>query len=271
MTDVTTTDWKALSIIPLTLLFFSVLLMTGQQPTSPAPSPAPVIPEFSAITDVKVKKQTFFDFMLPMVRAANNQVWIERQKLLALQDQANSEAPLSDADAALLTELAGRYRVKKDTLSTTETINQLLVKVDTIPASLVLAQSANESGWGTARFARNGNNFFGIWCFSADCGLVPKQRDEGAKHEVARFSSVQAGVHYYVRLLNSHPAYDPLREIRAELRVQGQAVSGRALAEGLLNYSERREAYVEELRAMIRVNRLSQYTLARSQSETGSG
>lgn len=257
-------DWKPLSIIPLTLLLLAVLLYVAREPAEPEPLPEPPVPDFGSIQDVKLKKQAFFDFMLPMVRAANDEVWAERSRLLDIVETLQQGDVISDEDQAFINDLTVRYRLKQDPLGSSQAMQTLLRRVDTLPASLVLAQSANESGWGTARFARNGKNYFGIWCWSASCGMVPTDRNEGAKHEVASFESVRDGVTYYVQLLNSHPAYTTLREIRQERRQNEEPVTGAALAEGLINYSERREAYVEELQAMIRVNKLSQYTLDRS-------
>jgi Bax protein len=128
-----------------------------------------------------------------------------------------------------------------------------------VPPSLALSQAANESAWGTSRFARSGHNYFGQWCFTTGCGVVPRHRTAGKQHEVAVFASPAAAVASYLHNLNSHPAYQRLREIRLQQRQQHQVVSGLALAAGLEKYSERGEDYIRELRAMIRHNRLSQY------------
>jgi len=137
--------------------------------------------------------------------------------------------------------------------------HRLLQRVDVIPPSLALSQAANESAWGTSRFARSGHNYFGQWCFTTGCGVVPRHRTAGKQHEVAVFASPAAAVASYLHNLNSHPAYQRLREIRLQQRQQHQVVSGLALAAGLEKYSERGEDYIRELRAMIRHNRLSQY------------
>ena len=143
----------------------------------------------------------------------------------------------------------------------TRKLDLLLNKVDVVPASLILAQSANESAWGTSRFATEANNFFGIWCFKKGCGLTPKYRDEGLVHEVARFDTVQDGVSHYVHTINTHPAYKHLRELRTEQRQVNNSLNGTKLAIGLTNYSIRRQAYVQEIQAMIRYNNLQQYNL----------
>ena len=141
-----------------------------------------------------------------------------------------------------------------------EVIKLLRRRVNVIPASLVLAQAANESGWGTSRFARQGNNLFGLWCYTENCGIEPARRQAGAKHQVAAFDNVEAGIKYYFYTINSHPAYRDLRIRRENLIASGQAVTGIELASGLMSYSERGQAYVDEIRAMIRVNQLQQLT-----------
>ena len=135
----------------------------------------------------------------------------------------------------------------------------LLKRVDVIPPSLVLAQAANESAWGTSRFAKSGFNYFGQWCFKKGCGIVPGKRDAGKEHEVAAFSSPRKSVGSYIRNLNSHPAYQSLRSIRIQLRSENKAITGIALAGGLSEYSARGSEYVEELRSIIRYNKLAKY------------
>ncbi|SMF60987.1 Uncharacterized FlgJ-related protein [Alteromonadaceae bacterium Bs31] len=121
---------------------------------------------------------------------------------------------------------------------------------------MALAQAANESSWGRSRFAIEGHNYFGQWCFKSACGFVPKHRPSEAKHEVRRFSSTRQSVAAYLFNINSHEAYKNLRQLRADLRSSKQPLSGIALAQGLGKYSERGDEYITELREMIRVNGL---------------
>jgi Bax protein len=131
-----------------------------------------------------------------------------------------------------------------------------------LPVSLVLAQAANESGWGTSRFAIDGNNFFGVWCYVEGCGLKPLDRDQGARHEVKRFESIYEGVAAYIHNINTNPAYSDLRAIRMSMRSLNVPARGVQLAEGLLAYSIRGKDYVRDIQAMIRSNRLEQITMA---------
>jgi len=121
---------------------------------------------------------------------------------------------------------------------------------------LVLVQAANESAWGTSRFARIGLNFFGIWCYKKGCGMVPKGRDKGLKHEVAAFDSVEQAVSHYLLNINTNAAYVVFRTIRAQLHQQNQPLSAQILATGLLPYSQRGTDYVLEISDMIRHNQV---------------
>lgn len=127
--------------------------------------------------------------------------------------------------------------------------------MDIIPKELALMQAANESAWGTSRFARIGLNFFGQWCYTKGCGMIPKRRADEAEHEVRAFKSVRAAVKSYFRNINTHEAYRELRRVRAGLRAEKVPIEATALTAGLLSYSERGEDYVSELNDMIRHNR----------------
>jgi Bax protein len=127
----------------------------------------------------------------------------------------------------------------------------LLQRVDVVPVSLVVAQAANESAWGKSRFAREGNNLFGIWCYTEGCGIVPKLRKDEAKHEVRRYDSFKDSVVDYMKNINRHRAYQKLREIRAAERAAGRQLSGHRLAAGLGKYSEIGDDYIKRIRAII--------------------
>ena len=148
------------------------------------------LPDFSTYTDVKAKKTAFFGYMLPLVEARNLHIQGQRQQLLAVaeraQDALSTQNALSTQDTKTLADLAGVYRLVDADLSSPELIKELLIRVDTVPPSLALAQAAVESGWGTSRFAVQANNLFGQWCYEKGCGLVPSQRNSGANHEVAK-------------------------------------------------------------------------------------
>ncbi len=211
------------------------------------------VPDFTAITDVRAKKKQFFDLMLPLVQQENQRVAKQRERLRELSEKSQ----LSDSDKTWLTDLGRSYRLSGD--PTSQWFDRMLLRVDTLPPSLALAQAANESGWGTSRFSRLGNNYFGQWCFSKGCGLVPSARTTGSAHEVQVFKSVGLSVRAYIRNLNTHNEYEALRELRANARYNNQTVTGAYLAQGLGRYSERGYAYIDELVSMINGNKLTRY------------
>ena len=218
------------------------------------------LPDFSAIEDVRTKKQTFFNYMLPKVRKANDKIRANRRLLLMIHGDLTTGGALNEDDIQFVSTLKTRYRINQQT-TLGSTIDDLLIRMDVVPESLVLAQAANESGWGTSRFARHANNLFGVWCFREGCGLTPKNRDEGLNHEVAKYETVQEGIVAYIHTINTNPAYIHLRNIRATTRSQELNFSGLDLAEGLLKYSSRGIDYVRDIQQLIRVNELQKYTL----------
>ncbi|MCB1645251.1 MAG: glucosaminidase domain-containing protein [Pseudomonadales bacterium] len=221
----------------------------------------PARPDFRSMTDVKMKKDAFFSYLLPMIRNTNALVLAERTFLERVSERLERKGFLTEHDYAQLAVLAEKYRVPlPDEGLDQDTLTRLLRRCDVVPASLVMAQAANESAWGTSRFALQGNNFFGIWCFRPGCGLTPIRREAGFTHEVARFPDVAAGVDYYVNTINTNNAYTHLRNIREQLRRNDEQITGMRLAEGLDKYSERGDAYVEEIKSMISFNELSRYT-----------
>ncbi len=217
-------------------------------------------PDFQQYLDVRAKKTAFYDYLLPMVHEANQEVMRERVWLISLAETMVSGEQLSQADLEALGKIEKRYGIRTPAESTVDRLGDLIPRVDVVPASLVIAQAAKESGWGTSRFAQEGNNFFGIWCFFEGCGLLPRSRESGRNHEVAMFDSVEQGVRYYIRTINTHRAYDELREMRAEARRNNELAEGTTLANGLVRYSERGMDYVREIQSMIRFNELHRFT-----------
>jgi len=170
-----------------------------------------------------------------------------------ITSQLSLGEPLNEAQIKQMKQLVQQYRVSKRA-TPLQQAHELSARVDVIPSSLVLVQAANESAWGTSRFARIGLNFFGIWCYKPGCGMVPRSRNEGAKHEVEAFGSVDEAVTRYLHNINTNSAYSVFRTIRKQLREQNQPLIPEILATGLLPYSERGTDYVLELTEMLRHN-----------------
>ncbi|GGW88718.1 glucosaminidase domain-containing protein [Alteromonas halophila] len=211
------------------------------------------VPDFAQYNDIREKKAAFYRYLMPEVEKQNAYLLSLRHYLQTLLRKVLAEESLDEDERQRLNWLTEEYRVESEQ-STKARILSLLQKVDVLPVELVLAQAANESAWGTSRFAQQGYNFFGLWCFQKGCGFVPSRRNKDASHEVAKFENLSKATYTYMRNLNRHEAYSDLRQIRSRLRANQIPISGVALAEGLMNYSERGAAYVEELQNMIRYN-----------------
>jgi len=216
-------------------------------------------PDFASIKDVRLKKKTFFEFMYPRIVKANEKVVREHAEIERLKKQWIKNKQFSSEEQKTFSFYEKKYREDKNKLDMLSKINNLLVKVDKVPASLILAQSANESAWGTSRFAKHGNNYFGQWCYRKGCGLVPSQRDDGSTHEVAKFDSVQKSVEEYIYNINVSRSYKDIRKLRQKMRNEGKSLDSLTLASGLSRYSERGKAYVKEIQSMIRFNKLQRY------------
>ncbi|MEZ8088040.1 MULTISPECIES: glucosaminidase domain-containing protein [unclassified Vibrio] len=214
-------------------------------------------PNFAAIEDVNEKKDTFFSFLRPSINIENKRITKERAFLTKLSESGLNK--IDSEDASYAKRLGKLYSLPVPSEGLDQAwLTEMLNRVNVLPEALVLTQAANESAWGTSRFATKANNYFGHWCYTKGCGLVPLQRNEGSSHEVATFSSSQESVHRYFMNLNRNRAYADLRVIRAKLDAQGDdlltTATATELTNGLLKYSERGSDYVTDLQAMIRHN-----------------
>jgi len=196
---------------------------------------------------VKEKKSIFFRLLGPLVLMSNEYIMKERLRLKT-----------ADINSTWTKALALKYRILKKSDSTLSEAQFLELKkrVDIIPPSLALAQGAEESGWGTSRFASQGNALFGQWDFSGK-GMRPAQQRKGlGDYGLARFDTALDSVKGYMLNLNTTHAYEKLRSLRFELRQNGEKVTGWKLANTLDKYSERGQAYIDGLHNMISYNKL---------------
>lgn len=215
---------------------------------------------------VAQKKEIFYRFLLPLIMHANVMILDRRARLGVMAEQLRSGAVLAPDDLAWLQEISVLLRIVNsarvdnlgaDPAQLVRVIDEALYKMDVIPAGLALGQAAYESGYGTSRFAAEGNALFGQWTFGGK-GLVPEQqRGELGDHRIAAFDWPFDSVRGYFINLSSHPAYEDFRKLRAELRRDGKPLDSLVLAAGLIRYSERGQEYVDTLRGIIRVNNLS--------------
>lgn len=216
---------------------------------APERKPANVSPQMTQ-SAVELKKKRFFTFLKPVVEQENHLILKQRHLILQLMRKPR----LNRRNQAMLDAIAEEYGLEPMDWGRQESWSALLARVDIVPVGLVLVQAANESAWGSSRFAREGNNYFGEWCYQKGCGIVPLKRSPGATHEVRRFASVQESVHSYMHNLNSSPAYARFRRLRAEARARGEEPDALTLANGLEPYSERGQSYVRTLQLMLRQN-----------------
>jgi len=204
------------------------------------------------------KKKLFFRLIAPIVLRINELILEDRTRAKELTRRLAQGQSVTPDDQAWLTALAVKYKVLKSTSERldSDAFPELLLRVDVVPPSLSLAQAASESGWGTSRFAAQGNSLFGQWTWGK--GLKPAQQrsSELGDYRIAAFDSTAQAAYSYALNLNTARAYRDLRLRRADLRRQSLRISGTVLAETLLNYSERGQAYVDDLKALIRNNRL---------------
>ena len=217
------------------------------------------------VREVKTRKEIFFQTVLPLILQVNEEIMAERERLWRIHTDVALDRDLSAVDRLWLAVMSDKYKVKRGNL------DALLRRVDVIPPSLALAQAAEESGWGTSRFVREGNAIFGQWTFSNTKGIKPKDIDPGKTHRVRAFDDLMSSVKAYVRNLNTHRAYKSFRDRRAELRQSGQALNGRLLAETLTSYSERGQDYVRTIERIMSANALHKLDGAKLQVDDDTG
>ncbi len=213
-----------------------------------------------ALQSPQERKRLFIKTLLPLVLAVNEKILADRLRLQSLENRYPSLEAMPAQDRGWVRAMAARYNV--DT-GKPGVLRRLLQRVDIIPPSLAIAQAAEESGWGTSRFAIGGNALFGQRTWSRGAGLVPGERENGARFEVKAFARLIHAVEGYMLNLNRHAAYGRLRAIRAAMRARGETIDGLSLIAGLDRYSERGSGYQKNLRAIIRANRLRQFDTAR--------
>lgn len=207
-----------------------------------------------SVPDVETRKSVFLRTMLPLILKVNEDLAGKRARLEAIA--ARQGRALDPADARWLADTAAAYKVDP-AQPTGKLVKKLLMRVDIVPPSLALAQAAEESGWGTSRFARQGNALFGQWTTGRENGLVPQDRPEGATHVVKSFDRLVDAVAAYAHNLNTHAAYAEFRAQRAQQRRLGRTPNGYSLARTLTAYSERGQDYVDSLQLIMRANELA--------------
>ena len=200
------------------------------------------------LQSVKLKKETFIQIVLPLIVAENEKILDDRVKLKILSEKKFT----SDLEKQWLRQKLLEYKVKKGDLQ------ELMFRMDIIPVSIALAQAAKESGWGTSRFALEGNAIFGQWTWDGQ-GIAPLNRDDNKSHKILKFPILRASVKAYKNNLNTHKSYAKFRMKRKQLRDKDKNITGLALTETLKNYAQTGSEYTRILNQIITQNRLSDF------------
>ena len=204
------------------------------------------------LQSVQLKKETFIKIVLPLIVAENEKILDDREKLKLLVEKKFT----SDLEKQWLRQKLLEYKVKKGNL------DELMHRMDMIPVSIALAQAAKESGWGTSRFALEGNAIFGQWTWDGQ-GIAPLKRDGDKNHKILKFPILRASVKAYKNNLNTHKSYFKFREKRKSLRSKNKKITGLALTDTLKNYAQTGSEYTKILNQIITQNRLSDFELVR--------
>ena len=204
--------------------------------------------EIKMIEDTKKRKEFFIQIILPLILEENKNIRIDRKTLFNIINKNNN----TNLEKKWLKKKYKQYGVMSRDLSI------LKIRMDEIPVSLAIAQAAKETGWGTSRFALEGNALFGQWTWSGE-GLKPKESDKNQGHKVMKFNVLQASVRAYQRNLNTHSSYIDFRMARAELRDKGMPLDSLVLSEYLDKYAETGDQYVDVLKKIIKQNNLKDF------------
>ncbi len=204
--------------------------------------------EIKMIESTTKRKEFFIQIVLPLILKENNNIRLDRKRLFSIINKNNN----TDLEKKWLEKKYKQYGIPSKDLSI------LKIRMDEIPVSLALAQAAKETGWGTSRFAQEGNALFGQWTWSGE-GLKPKDADASQGHKVMKFNVLQASVRAYQRNLNTHSTYKGFRQERAKLRDQGKDLDSLILSNFLDQYAETGDQYVDVLQKIIKQNNLQDF------------
>ena len=204
--------------------------------------------DLDELQNTKLKKETFIKIVLPLIVAENERILADRKKLKSIYKKKIT----TDLEKQWLRQKLLEYKVKKGDME------ELVLRIDIIPTSIALAQAAKESGWGTSRFALEGNAIFGQWTWSGQ-GIAPLDRESDEKHKVLKFPILRASVKAYQNNLNTHKSYLRFRDKRSIMRETNSDISGLELTETLKKYAQTGVEYTKILNKIIRQNRLTDF------------
>jgi len=207
--------------------------------------------DIKTLGDTKKKRELFIKIVLPLILNENQKILEDRKKLFKILGKNFNTV----GERVWLKRRFKEYKIEDKDLS------KLKMRMDIIPVSIALAQAANESGWGTSRFALEGNALFGQWTWSKK-GISPKNKDPDQSHKILQFQILKASVRAYKNNLNTHNAYKEFREVRAQLRQEGKQIVGLDLTKYIKNYAAIGEKYVAIIEDIIEKNSLTDFDKA---------
>jgi len=204
--------------------------------------------DLKKLKSTQKKKDTFIKIVMPLILDENDKILEDRNKLFRILGKPSN----TRGEKVWLKRRFKDYKVDG------EDIAELKLRMDAIPTSLAIAQAAKESGWGTSRFALDGNAMFGQWTWSEE-GIEPSEKTKNQGHKILKFPMLQSSVKAYMKNLNTHRGYSELRNERAELRRKNQNISGLDLVDYLYNYAQTGSEYVKILKKIIQQNNLTDF------------
>jgi len=210
--------------------------------------------EYYEIKDNEKAKIYFFEYIYNLTKNENNKILQERNFVKNMLNSNLLNINFKSNEFKKLLEIKKRYRVKK-----LFDLNSYMMKIDVVPPAMSLAQAAVESGWGKSRFIKIANNIFGHWTYNPKIGIVPEQRDEGAKHFIRVFKTLQDSISAYMLNLNRNPAYKSFQKERYKIRLENKQPRGIQLSQTMINYSGIGKEYLSILKTVIKKNKLEDY------------
>ena len=204
--------------------------------------------EIKSIENTRARKELFIQIILPLILEENKKIRLERKTLFSILNKNNN----SEEEKNWLKSKFKQYGVTNRDLAT------LKIRMDEVPVSLAIAQAAKETGWGTSRFAQEGNALFGQWTYSGD-GIKPAGSDSDDTHKVMKFKILKASVRAYQRNLNTHKSYREFRKVRAIQRDVFGTLNSIELVNYLDKYAETGKEYIKILKKIIEQNKLKDF------------
>ena len=205
-----------------------------------------------------LKKVEFIETLLPLIAYQNQQILVERERLFKIQNYLLDNKTLNQNDLEYLSAIADKYLIETNNKHKIDIVDKLLLSVNIIPTSIVLAQAATESGWGTSRFAKEYNALFGQYTYNEKKGVIPYEREIGKKHLIRHFSSLDKSVESYFKNINTHYAYEKFRSIRNAMHEDNLDI--KLLTKALDVYAEDK-SYVDTINSIIDSNEFTQFDL----------